>query len=64
MPTKPLPKNDDAPIKVTRRNMILSCTQCSREVSVFAFEDKNHSEGWPLHRCGHDIRPFDKCEVL
>ena len=56
-------KKIDLP-KLTRRSMALSCTQCKRSITVMAFEDSEAADGWPLHRCGREIRPFDTCEVL
>ena len=35
------------------------CSKCSKRVPVQAFEDPNVGDGWPLHRCGLDVRPFD-----
>lgn len=47
-----------------RRSMELSCTLCKRTISVMAFEDSEQADGWPLHRCGREVRPFNKSTVL
>ena len=42
-----------------RKNLMLVCSKCSKRVPVQAHEDPNEGDGWPLHRCGLDVRPFD-----
>ena len=41
----------------------LSCSLCPRSVVVSVYPDPEYGEGWPRHRCGHDVRPFDRSEV-
>ena len=43
-----------------RKNLLLVCSKCSKKVPAQVYEDPDEGEGWPLHRCGHDIKPFDK----
>ena len=46
-----------------RRTRKLSCSVCKRWIVVSAFPLPEMGEGWPQHRCGHEVRPFDHAEV-
>jgi len=60
------------PIKLSdptkaRRNGILSCDECGREISVLAHQDPELGDGWPLHRCpatNGEPRAFDRFDVV
>ena len=45
--------------KPRRKFLLLSCSKCSKRVVVQAYEDPTMGDGWPMHRCGHDVMPFD-----
>jgi hypothetical protein len=46
-----------------RRALRLICDTCGRNVGVQAFEDPDHGEGWPQHKCrDYKVRPFDRWE--
>ena len=42
------------------RFRVLSCSKCDRTITVRVGEDPTDGHGWPQHRCGREVRPFDK----
>ena len=46
---------------VVPRKMVvtLSCSLCRVSVPTQVYLDPELGDGWPLHRCGLDVRPFD-----
>jgi len=56
MPTKPKPESTSK-----RRPGFLVCDQCKRAVPYQGMtEPVPGSEPWPLHRCGLEVRRFDR----
>lgn len=55
------PKNLPEATDIKRRKALrLSCSRCGLDVPVQAFEDPDHGDGWPQHKClGFKVRPFD-----
>ena len=38
----------------------LNCDTCERCIPYTGFGSAEADGGWPLHRCGREIRPFDR----
>ena len=47
--------------KPRRKFLLLSCSKCSKRVVVQAYEDPTMGDGWPMHRCGHDVSAVRQC---
>ena len=58
--SKVFPPSDSPGSRPRRRFLLLSCSKCSTKVTVQAYEDPTMGDGWPRHRCGFDVNPFDK----
>jgi len=56
-------KKKEKPLIIARHMRVLSCSQCGRSITVRASEDPKEGDGWPLHRCGREIRAFNKQEI-
>ena len=58
------PKPDPAPKPTPARKRILGyliCERCQRAVSYQGYDPVvSESEPWPQHRCGLEVRPFDR----
>ena len=42
-----------------RRLYRLSCSRCPRSIDISVYPDPEVGDGWPKHRCGRDVLPFD-----
>lgn len=56
------PKSKTDPPKETRVLMELRCSKCHRVIVVQAYRDPTRDDGWPKHRCGFKVAPFDSGE--
>ena len=58
-PPAPVPP----PLETPRREPelgFLTCDTCERVVPYTGFADSALGDGWPMHRCRREVRPFDR----